>query len=410
MGQDGAVSSPAVRFIDPGEAREWLIAEQRSFGIEPDDQRLGELAPTTEILRACAAFDGTAIVATGGAFTTTMRLPGGASVPVAAITAIGTRPTHIRRGLFGEVMDQLHTQSAELDEAATVLLASEALLYPRFGYGVATTGASVQIDRRRAEFRPQISVSDRLEMFVDIAASDQLVADLWQRAGEHRPGWLSRPPQLRAFILADHEVERGGAMGFTLIVHHDTDGSPDGYCLYRRTLKWEQGQSAGSLFVHELVTSSPQAHLALWHHCLNIDLVETVAAMPVPVDDPLPEALADRRQYRTIGLHDQVWLRPHDAANLLATRHYAVADLITIDVADVGRFRIDGGSAGAAVTTTTAEPDISCGRAELGSLVVGNSLRPLVASGRASLGDPASLDRVDRFFRWPVAPYSLLDF
>ncbi|MDH3755199.1 MAG: hypothetical protein OEU32_15110, partial [Acidimicrobiia bacterium] len=59
--------TPEVRFIHPGETRSWLRAEQRSFGIEPSEDRLDELIETVEVDRACAAVEGGDIVATGGA-------------------------------------------------------------------------------------------------------------------------------------------------------------------------------------------------------------------------------------------------------------------------------------------------------------------------------------------------------
>ena len=59
------MAAAEVRFIEPDEQREWLRSEQRSFGIEPDDTRLDELTPAIEGERACAAFDGGRIVATG---------------------------------------------------------------------------------------------------------------------------------------------------------------------------------------------------------------------------------------------------------------------------------------------------------------------------------------------------------
>ncbi|MGI9601749.1 MAG: GNAT family N-acetyltransferase [Acidimicrobiales bacterium] len=399
-----------VRFIEPSEAREWMRSEQRSFGIEPTDGRLDELVSLVEAERCCAAFDGGSIVATGGAFSSRMQLPGGASVPVAAVTAIGTRPTHRRRGIFRRVMDVVHQQSAELGEPAAVLLSSESLLYPRFGYGVASFGAWVQIDRRRAAFRPEIEISDRVDMFVDVAGADALVSGLWEQMGAHRPGWIHRPDRLRANMLADYEVDRHGAMPFTLAVHHNPDGDPDGYCLYRHSPGWEQGQSTGTLFITELVTATDTARLALWHHCLTIDLVEKVEAMPLPTDDPLPFALVDRRQYRTIGVHDQLWLRPHDADTLLEQRRYAVADSLVIDIVDLGRRRIDGGPDGASVESSDEPADVTMSRADLATVIVGHSLRPLLATGRIELTDPATLDRCDQFFRWPVAPYNLLDF
>lgn len=404
------MTTPEVRPIRSDEARSWLRAEQRSFGIEPSDERLDELIGVVDRDRCFAAVDDGEIVATGGAHTTRMHLPGGESTPVAAVTAIGTRPTHTRRSLMRSIMDLLHTQSGELGETAAVLLASESLLYPRFGYGRATTARWIRLDRRRAQLRDDIPVSDRVEMFVDVATAHALIDGIWRRVGPQRPGWLDRPRPLLDHLLADRTTDRHGAMPFTLVVHHDTEGTPDGYCLYRRNLAWEHGHSIGSLFVHELAAVGDTAHRSLWHHCLSIDLVETIEAMPVPDDDPLVEALVDPRQLRTTAVVDQLWLRPGDASALLGTRRYDTSDRVVIEVAGMGRFAVDGGPDGADVEPTDESADLTMGRAELGAVIVGRSLRPLTAAGRIDVADPAQLDRWDRFMRWPVAPYNLLDF
>lgn len=397
-----------VRFIGPDEHEEWLRSEQRSFGIEPTAERLAELAPVMTDQRLCAAFDGDEIVGTGGVFTTTMSLPGGARVQVGAITAIGTRATHTRRGISRRIMELLHEDSASRDEVATVLLASESLLYPRYGYGVATRGTWIKIDRRRATVRPDTQIPGDVTTFVDPAGAHDLIARIWADAGAQRPGWVDRPRPLLDFALADHEVERDGFMPWTLSVHHDADGIADGYCLHRHAPDWEMGQSSGRVFVAETVGTDP-ARLALWQHVLSIDLVESIESMPVPIDDALPDALVDRRQYRTIGCHDQLWIRTHDLPRLLESRSYDTVGSVVLDIAEVGRFRVDGHPDGATVTTTAEAADATMSRAEIGTLVVGNSVRPLITAGRVT-ADPTDVDRVDRLFRWPVAPFNHLDF
>lgn len=398
-----------IRVIDPAEVRAWLRAEQRSFGIEPSEQRLDELLDVVDPARSFAAIDGTEIVATGAAFATRVHLPGGASVPVGGISAIGTRPTHTRQGLFRDIMHHLHEQSAELGEPATALLASESLLYDRFGYGLATTATWARIESRRASLRGDAPITDRIEMFVPVDTAHDLIDDIWRQVAGRRPGWLDRPRPLLDLVLADHAADRDGAMPFTMAVHRTDDGTPDGYCLYRRRPQQEMGHSTGSVHVRELV-GSDAARLSLWHHLLSIDLVETIEAMPVPDDDPLPLALVDPRQFRTVGVIDQLWLRPHDIATLLSARRYQVADRLVLDVADVGRFAIEGGPDDATVTGTDDPADLGLSRAELATVVVGRSLRPLVSAGRVHVTDDAALDRWDRFVRWPVAPYCLLDF
>lgn len=399
-------ASPVVRPIEPGDLDDWLRAEQRSFGIEPSEARLAQLRPAIEADRSVAAYDDGQIVATGGAYSTQLTLPGGDTVAVAGITAIGTRPSHTRRGLFRAVMDLLHNESAARDEPACVLLASEALLYPRFDYGVATEAHWVGIDRRRAARRSDHVPVGTIDDFVDVASAHDVIHDIWHR--EQRPGWLHRPIRVLESVLADHEEDRHGAMALTLCLHRDDSGRPDGYCLYRRQPRWHHGQSTGTLVAHELV-GTDAARLALWHHLLGIDLVERIEVMPNPIDDPLPATLTDRRQFQTLGRFDQLWIRPLDVGRLLGARRYAIEFTVVVDVEGAGRLAVTGGPDGAEVAASTASPDLTVTRADIGTLVVGNSLRPLVSAGRA-VPDAGRLDLLDAFFRWPVAPFNMLDF
>ena len=68
-------------------------------------------------------------------------------------SAITTRPTHRRRGLLRTMMTRLLEDSVEHGESVSMLTASEASIYERFGYGVSTRAASlvtISLRRRRS--------------------------------------------------------------------------------------------------------------------------------------------------------------------------------------------------------------------------------------------------------------------
>ncbi len=404
---------PEIRFIAEDRYADWMRAEMRGFGVELEDARLQQLLPLLAPSRIAAALDGDEIVATGAVFTTTLTLPGGATLPVGAITGIGTKSTHKRQGLFRRMMSLLHEDSASRGEPATVLLASEAQLYPRFGYGHVTSLTVVEFARRRCEFRAEVLriASGRVRLIEDREVIRRIVTDVEAAARPTRPGWVGRTQVHTDFLLADHEADRDGAMPFTVAVHENSAGIVDGYCLYRHRPKWNDGMAEGSMHISELVALTSEARLRLWQHCLDIDLVETVTGFGMPVDEILPHALVDRRQYRVKAVGDWLWVRPTDCAALVTARRYAESDTVTVHIEEVGRFRIEGGPSGATCQPTDDEADLRCDRGEFASILLGgDAVRPLFATGRIQLADPATVGQIDRFFRWPITPFCLFDF
>ncbi len=65
---------------------------------------------------------------------------------------VGVLPTHRRRGVLTALMrDQLADCRAR-GEAAAYLWASEALIYPRFGYGLASRPGEMRLAREHTAF------------------------------------------------------------------------------------------------------------------------------------------------------------------------------------------------------------------------------------------------------------------
>src|SRR3954468_13860056 len=90
--------------------------------------------------RSLAWFDEGRIVATAGAFTRELTVPG-AVVPCAAVTAVAVVATHRRRGLLTTMMRRQLEDLRGRGDAVAALWASEGGIYGRFGYGIAARAA-----------------------------------------------------------------------------------------------------------------------------------------------------------------------------------------------------------------------------------------------------------------------------
>src|SRR5438128_247269 len=74
-------------------------------------------------------------VGTAATYSFELTLPGEVLASAAGLTAVGVLPTHRRRGVLTAMMRHLDTGLRARGEFLSVLLATEATIYRRFGYG-----------------------------------------------------------------------------------------------------------------------------------------------------------------------------------------------------------------------------------------------------------------------------------
>ena len=109
-------------------------------------------AHRVEIDRLLVCVDGDTIAGSGGADSFDMTLPGGVQVPVAGVAYITTSPTHRRLGVQRSIMRRIHDDARERGDAASILWASQSLLYGRYGYGNTIPVHNWEIDLRHTKF------------------------------------------------------------------------------------------------------------------------------------------------------------------------------------------------------------------------------------------------------------------
>src|SRR5690606_38343867 len=89
-------------------------------------------------------------VATVGSWPSELSVPGSATIPAWAISAVTVSPTHRRRGIAKALLEsELRTANA-LGFPVAALTVSESTIYSRFGFAPAALSADYSIDTRRA--------------------------------------------------------------------------------------------------------------------------------------------------------------------------------------------------------------------------------------------------------------------
>src|SRR5690242_9142797 len=136
---DSASSYFPIRSVGPEEFDSYEGVDRHAFNGSPhSDASRRLLMERFEFDRSLAAFDGPEPVGTAGAYTFQFTVPGGQTLPTAGVTFVAVLPTYRRRGVLTSLMHRQLADIREHGEPMAALWASEAVIYPRFGYGPAS--------------------------------------------------------------------------------------------------------------------------------------------------------------------------------------------------------------------------------------------------------------------------------
>ena len=431
----GAADFPAVIWPD-----------LNGFGmVGLSEDQLAEYRTNFDDCRLVGAQEGGEWVGTLGHYPFELTVPGGASVPVAGLSWASVLPTHRRRGILRALMTEALDDAEARGVPAAVLLASEAGIYQRFGFGVATRHVSIRFDPRHVELLDPVAggaaadagqgegsgrVPGGLRLVAEPDLAVALAAQVWERYRLTRPGLTSRRPWTWEHHRRDPEYDRDGYSGWVWAFHFDADGAADGYALYRMKEEEEHGQPAGKLWVHELVSPSPDVEAELLRFVCGIDLIRTVELPLRPVDDHLPWRLRDRRELVVTETGDFLWLRVLDVVATLTARHYGAVDELVLEVDDpfrpatAGRYLLRTGprepecerltdpssAPGGYESLTRSSVDLRLDVAALGSLVLGTVTPSVLAAAGRLHAEPDVLARADACFHTGLAPFTNTEF
>ena len=397
-----------VRSVDASDFDAFFAVECAAFSDAPTPEDRAQVEATAEWDRTFGVYCGPTLCGTTAAYGFELTLPGGRVTPTSGVTAVAVLPTHRRRGVLTALMRQQLEDVVGRGEVLAVLTASEATIYGRFGYGVATERRTMQIERACSRFIDPVDANVVLRLVTNAEAIE--LAPVWfDQFRRGRVGQVSRPSSWWPVIFGEAKTWKGVGRPF-VVVAEPSDGRPGGYAIYR--VDHDRPGGAGVLEVQEVVAADASVGASLWRYLLDVDLVTTIEAA-VAVDDELPWRLVDSRAYRDIDTRDFLWARIVDPVGALSARRYPVSDSLVVAIddpfmpANSGRYRIDGGPDGAAVTRLAvgaeagagAEVDLTLGISELSSIYLGGfAVSRLARAGRIRAASPEVLGRADRLF------------
>jgi predicted acetyltransferase len=365
----------------------------------------GEITKLLEPGRTIGAFVDGRLVGTADAAKSGLTLPGGAIVGHAAVTHIGVLPSFTRKGIATDLVRHQLNDFAARGEVVATLRASEATIYERYGYGVASSSQSVEVQTARAALRPDIGAGGPVRL-VGAVEAWEVLPRIYAANRPSRPGTIDRPTVWWQGVRLRTESSSGASY----VAVHGEPGSESGFARYRPidTEKWFISDQR-TIVVEDFFAPTTDAYLGLLRFLLGLDLVDRVTFWMLPVDDPLPWLVLDRRAVRVTAVHDETWLRVIDAHNALAARQYVGDGTVIIAVNDP---LLPNNSSCFAITGDGAEQtdrpaQLQVGIEGLAAVLLGGATwHSLAAAGLAQSDDPAALVVADQLFAVHDAPYA----
>ncbi len=369
-------------------------------------------------------------VGTAGAYSFELTVPGGILVPAAGVSFVGVLPSHRRQGVLSAMMRQQLTELRARGEFLSVLLASEALIYRRFGYGPATYTQRLTVPRRRAALaRPRArATADDTATGSDTgtdtgtntgtntgtdtgtvevlrrAECGEILEQVYDRYRRAQPGALSRPHRWWALGAGQPPIS---AAPRYVAVHRDADGVPDGYASY------SLGEPDTTLTVDETIATDDAVHTALARFVLGHDLVTQIVFNHFPPEHPLRWQLADFRAGQVSNNTDWLWVRPLDVPRALTARGWLTDGRLVLDVDDPflgehGRYLLTVRDGKADCDPTDREPDLSLDVSDLGSVYLGGTApSTLVRAGHIRAHRSGAATLADALFGAERPPHCL---
>ncbi|MFJ6534937.1 GNAT family N-acetyltransferase [Paenarthrobacter sp. NPDC091711] len=329
------------------------------------------------------------------------------------VTAVTVRGTHRRNGILRGMITADLEAAKDDGLAIAALTASEASIYGRFGFGVATFERSIKVDTG-----PRFQLRGLPEGTVEVADPSVLLdvaPKVFERVQRLSPGSVDRQEYYR--LLASGSIGHDGKPDTSVrcALHYDPSGSLDGYVSYRFK-GWDH--KPYTMEIVDLVAASNAAYLDLWRFLGSIDLIDEVTWAEAPVDDPLAWALVDPRCIEASEIRDMLWLRILDTPAALRARKFPAAGKLVLEVSDslemaggTWVLESDGGAAAVVTDASGEAPDLSLDVADLASIYLG-AVSPvtLAAAGRLHEHTPGAAYLAQQLFAVERSAHCLTHF
>lgn len=425
-----AATAAFTRTVEHNFYEQWLTDDQVADTVPlfiDDQQRLAgvyidpgfaALEPWGETLEQ-VGFAADHPVGTFVDYDQTLNAGGAEPLPARLITGVTVSPSFRRRGILRHLMTDSLQRAVADGVPVALLTASEGGIYGRFGFGVATREAKVEVDLGH-------SFADRLELrapaegqvlMVDPTKLESAVKDVFADFHAATRGSVGRQQWYWRSRTARWHPEEGGGWNRKLraAVHVLADGSIGGYVTYTHQ-GWDTEPS--TVAIGDLMVRSDLTRRELWRYLAGLDTVSR-ATLRAAVADPTPHALTNARAWNITAVQEMLWVRILDPVAALESRAWNADGEFSLSITDpmgiaAGTFTVSvfGGIAQVTSTDSATTPQHFTLDAEtLASLYLGDvSVLTMREAGRIAATDEADWAAFAATFDLATAPHCATHF
>lgn len=188
---NSTIAGLAARTILPDEWEDYLKVRERTFGASSTPSQSEYLRRLTDLDRAIAVFDQGQIVATCVAWALEVSTPGRRTTGCGGLTLGQVLPTHRRRGILSGMLSLLQEDAKRRGEAIVAGWPSEAGIHNRFGWGVTTMAAELQIAAADLRLLSGFDTRGRVQ-FVEPSDAISRLKPIYEEARLATPGVPNR--------------------------------------------------------------------------------------------------------------------------------------------------------------------------------------------------------------------------
>lgn len=353
------------------------------------------------------AFDGPKVAATFSTIPFTMRA-NGLALAMGGVCCASTEPEYRRQGLLRQIMTQELNRMGAQGRSVATLWASQAAIYQRFGFSMASVNRQYTVDTVDIRFIDgnggHLPVSR-----VDGPRGMDIVDTVYHAFIAPRTGYLHRTDILWKSRIFKDNIKNDGPFYIAIAFE---DEQPMGYIVYTlRARKVSHIARHQEIVVRDLAWLSPDAYRSLWSFLARHDLVGRIWWGQVPSDDPAPEFFLEPRLLHSED-REGLWLRIVDVAGALQGRGYQATDKLILAVegddlvaGNNGVWQVDASPEATRVTRSHASPDVRLSIKALASLYTGFRDAQSLAAWGLLQGEPDAIERLTRLFATRHAPH-----
>jgi len=218
----------------------------------------------------------------------------GVDSPVAGVSFVGTLPVFRRMGCLRKV----HARHFELlhekgERPISILFASQAAIYQRYGYAVVSTQNSYDLEPGHIKFKSLKHLNDAGKLTQLHEDEAEILDNIYRQFTAFKTGYLIRDkfkwetgvlnPPINPETVHDKIV-------------YEEDGVPLGYVVYTVEPHFNKFGLVHRISIRDMAWLSISAYYGIWNYFTNMDLSHNIHWMQVPVDDPMPHLHLEPRR------------------------------------------------------------------------------------------------------------------